>query len=344
VIANARVFGGGFRIAPAADLSDGQLDAVAFANMPRRRRFPIMLSLLRGTHGTAPEVRLQRAASFRLRFAGPPAYETDGEWNRASSSELTIGTRPAALRVLVPPRPEPCGWPPRSAACSGRRPRGVADRRGHLGAARGVAGHAAPAAHGDGHHRLVHEGMSNGIFGIIRAAGGTPGGRARWTPRSRLRGDEPPVAARHPDRGPDGAALHPALHRARPLRELGAFGVAVHAPARMPDHRAREPQGLPARAAGGGARQPPRHPRLPGGPPHADGEIQEFHTAGLEIMLRERPLPVYVLVTDGFWKGRRFVDFLFNIDRIDGRTEVLGRSRRPRTASTGRSWRASAAR
>ena len=103
VIANARVFGGGFHIAPAADLSDGQLDAVAFANMPRRRRFPIMLSLLRGTHGDAPEVRVRRAPSFRLRFAGPPAYETDGEWIRAGASELTIGTRPSALRVLVPP-------------------------------------------------------------------------------------------------------------------------------------------------------------------------------------------------------------------------------------------------
>jgi len=103
VIANARVFGGGFRIAPTADLGDGQLDAVAFTNMPRRRRFPIMLSLLRGTHGKAPEVRVRRAASFRLQFAGPPAYETDGEWNRAGSSELTIGTRPGALRVLVPP-------------------------------------------------------------------------------------------------------------------------------------------------------------------------------------------------------------------------------------------------
>jgi 1-acyl-sn-glycerol-3-phosphate acyltransferase len=55
-----------------------------------------------------------------------------------------------------------------------------------------------------------------------------------------------------------------------------------------------------------------------------DGEIQPFHTAGLEIMMRERPLPVYLVVTDGFWKGRRFVDFLFNSDRIDGRTEVLG--------------------
>jgi 1-acyl-sn-glycerol-3-phosphate acyltransferase len=55
-----------------------------------------------------------------------------------------------------------------------------------------------------------------------------------------------------------------------------------------------------------------------------DGEIQDFHTGGLEIMMRERPLPVYLVVTDGFWRSRRFVDFLFNIDRIDGRTEVAG--------------------
>ena len=75
---------------------------VVFANMPPRRRLPILLSLLRGRHDTAPEVRFRRAASFKLRFAGPPAYETDGEWNRAGASELTIGIRPAALRVLVP--------------------------------------------------------------------------------------------------------------------------------------------------------------------------------------------------------------------------------------------------
>jgi diacylglycerol kinase (ATP) len=104
VIANARVFGGGFKIAPTADLADGALDAVVFTNMPRRRRLPIMLSLLRGTHGSLPDVRTSRASTFRLRFAGPPAYETDGEWNRAGSSELAIGTRPAALRVLVPAR------------------------------------------------------------------------------------------------------------------------------------------------------------------------------------------------------------------------------------------------
>jgi diacylglycerol kinase family enzyme len=102
VIANARVFGGGFRIAPGADLADGQLDAVAFANMPRRRRFPLMIDLLRGTHARSPDVQMSRSATYRLKFAGPPAYETDGEWNRAGSSELVIGTRRSALRVLIP--------------------------------------------------------------------------------------------------------------------------------------------------------------------------------------------------------------------------------------------------
>lgn len=55
-----------------------------------------------------------------------------------------------------------------------------------------------------------------------------------------------------------------------------------------------------------------------------DGEIGPFHSAGVELMLRQRAVPVYLVVTDGFWTCRRLVDFVFNIDRIDGRTEVLG--------------------
>jgi 1-acyl-sn-glycerol-3-phosphate acyltransferase len=55
-----------------------------------------------------------------------------------------------------------------------------------------------------------------------------------------------------------------------------------------------------------------------------DGEIGPFHSAGVELMLRQRAVPVYLVVTDGFWTCRRLVDFVFNIDKIDGRTEVLG--------------------
>ena len=102
VIANARVFGGGFKIAPEADLADGQLDAVAFRNMPLRRRLPLMARLLRGTHGQAPEVASRRGRRFELAFDEPPAYETDGEWRRAASARLTVEAVPGALRVLVP--------------------------------------------------------------------------------------------------------------------------------------------------------------------------------------------------------------------------------------------------
>lgn len=102
VIANGRVFGGGFRIAPRADLTDGLLDALAFRDMGLLRRLTLMGRLRRGTHERTPEVASSQDRAYRLRFEAPPAYETDGEWNRALSRELLVECLPAALRVLVP--------------------------------------------------------------------------------------------------------------------------------------------------------------------------------------------------------------------------------------------------
>ena len=105
VVANARVFGGGFRIAPRAELDDGRLDAMLFGNIPFTGRLPLMLRLMKGTHSEAREVTALGGRSFRLGFDSPPAYETDGEWNRAKSQELVVETVPSALRVLAPPAP-----------------------------------------------------------------------------------------------------------------------------------------------------------------------------------------------------------------------------------------------
>lgn len=102
IIANGMVFGGGFKINPQGDLADGRLDAVAFGNMPLHRRLAIMGRLLQGTHASSSDVTQVRARRFHLRFPAPPAYETDGEWNRARSAELEIEAVPAALRVLAP--------------------------------------------------------------------------------------------------------------------------------------------------------------------------------------------------------------------------------------------------
>jgi diacylglycerol kinase family enzyme len=49
-----------------------------------------------------PLVLSEQASAFTLKFAAPPAYETDGEYNRASSSTIEISCIPGALRVATP--------------------------------------------------------------------------------------------------------------------------------------------------------------------------------------------------------------------------------------------------
>lgn len=102
ILANARVFGGGFQIAPQADLADGALDAIVFGNMGLWARLGIMQKLLVGSHLGSPHVEASRGRSYLLRFDAPPAYETDGEWNRAASAEVRVEVVPSALDVLVP--------------------------------------------------------------------------------------------------------------------------------------------------------------------------------------------------------------------------------------------------
>jgi diacylglycerol kinase (ATP) len=102
IVANARVFGGGFQVAPRAQVDDGRLEAVAFANMPFPSRVRALVRLLRGTHETHPQVSSTSAARLKYRFSAAPTYETDGEWNQARAAELVVECVPRALDVLVP--------------------------------------------------------------------------------------------------------------------------------------------------------------------------------------------------------------------------------------------------
>jgi len=102
IVANARIFGGGFQVAPHADIEDGKLEAVAFGNMGLAGRVSALVRLLRGTHLRHPRVEAATASRLVYRFEAPPAYETDGEWNRARSAEIVVEAVPRALRVLVP--------------------------------------------------------------------------------------------------------------------------------------------------------------------------------------------------------------------------------------------------
>jgi diacylglycerol kinase (ATP) len=102
VVANGRNFGGVFQLAPRASAVDGRLDAIAIRDAPALRRLQLFLAAARGAHTEAPEVTMERASSFRLRFDTVPAYETDGEYNTARSREIEVSCVPHALRLVTP--------------------------------------------------------------------------------------------------------------------------------------------------------------------------------------------------------------------------------------------------
>jgi len=102
IIANGKNFGGAFRIAPDASVTDGCLDAIAIAVAPPLRRMKLFGAAGKGAHVAFPEVSTEQAPCFTLEFSAPPAYETDGEYNRASSSRLEVRCVPGALRVVMP--------------------------------------------------------------------------------------------------------------------------------------------------------------------------------------------------------------------------------------------------
>ncbi len=60
-----------------------------------------------------------------------------------------------------------------------------------------------------------------------------------------------------------------------------------------------------------------------------DGEIGHFHLGGLRAIIRERRVPVYLIVTDGFWQCRTFVDLAKHLRRVRARGVALGPFRPP---------------
>jgi diacylglycerol kinase (ATP) len=101
VIANGPHFGGAFEIAPAADVSDGELDGVLVLDASSVRRLRLLGAAARGKHTSYREVIVDRAAEFTLAFDQAPFYETDGEVHPANRETVTVRCVPGALRVVT---------------------------------------------------------------------------------------------------------------------------------------------------------------------------------------------------------------------------------------------------
>jgi diacylglycerol kinase (ATP) len=79
VFANGQWFGGTFRIAPAARVADGMLDAVLIGDTSALRRAVLFARATSGRHLGEPEVQSVRHEEFELHFDAPPQFEADGE-------------------------------------------------------------------------------------------------------------------------------------------------------------------------------------------------------------------------------------------------------------------------
>jgi len=101
-ISNGPFFGGGFPIAPAAEVADGLLDACAIGDAPPFRRMRLFQMAEKGSHVLSPFVHTRRSGRFTVSFAEPPKYEVDGEVWQADESDVVVEVVPRALRIVVP--------------------------------------------------------------------------------------------------------------------------------------------------------------------------------------------------------------------------------------------------
>ncbi|MCA9490681.1 MAG: diacylglycerol kinase family lipid kinase [Myxococcales bacterium] len=97
---NSSSTGGDMKMAPAADVSDGELDVVRIAPMRRRRFLSSFPRIFRGTHGEMPEITMGRARSVRFAELPPTSVMIDGEVVDLSLRSLKV--LPRAVRLLVP--------------------------------------------------------------------------------------------------------------------------------------------------------------------------------------------------------------------------------------------------
>ncbi|MDO3705785.1 diacylglycerol kinase family protein [Micromonospora sp. C28SCA-DRY-2] len=96
-VGNAPSYGGGMRICPDADLTDGLLDVVVGGRFDRLTLMRVKPSIYQGTHVRHPLVRSYRVREVELAAEGITTY-ADGE--RLLDLPVTVTAAPAALRLL----------------------------------------------------------------------------------------------------------------------------------------------------------------------------------------------------------------------------------------------------
>ncbi|MEX2671622.1 MAG: YegS/Rv2252/BmrU family lipid kinase [Phycisphaeraceae bacterium] len=103
IVANARTAGGGYVIAPHAELDDGLLDLTLVANVPAGELVKALAHALTTGEPDHPAVIQQQVTSLDLEAEAAVTFNLDGE--SLSNCRCRFQVRPRALPVLMGPRP-----------------------------------------------------------------------------------------------------------------------------------------------------------------------------------------------------------------------------------------------
>ena len=98
--ANGVCYGGGLRIAPAADFADGQLDVCFVRRAGRPRLLRLLPKVFSGRHVGLDDVEYFKAARLRVETETPLDVYADGEF--VCHTPIQVGVAPGTLRVMVP--------------------------------------------------------------------------------------------------------------------------------------------------------------------------------------------------------------------------------------------------
>lgn len=104
VLCNGPREGGGFFVAPEAEVDDGWLDYAAITSVSRPMMFRLVPEVMKGTHGRFPQVRVNRFKELSISSDRPLVIHTDGEIFAGFGTdvrELTVKILPAALEVII---------------------------------------------------------------------------------------------------------------------------------------------------------------------------------------------------------------------------------------------------
>ncbi len=100
--ANTQFYGDGMRIAPQADMADGQLDVCRISTMNSLALLGMFPTVYFGGHLRSPKVEYSKAERARVECDTPLEIYADGEFVCKTPADISVAA--GALQVITSPR------------------------------------------------------------------------------------------------------------------------------------------------------------------------------------------------------------------------------------------------